>query len=159
MVDFKKDTWFYALIAAILLIVAILTPWGSLEVTDPITLDKAMIYSWMGGAVQYYDGALPTFGIAAGDWLGTGASLWTFGFTMLSLGLLLFYGLHGWKGMEFKWDWLVYLLIGIVLIIFPILALVFEAPEDSLPVFAPFGVIIAGALCIVAFVMDKFMGE
>ncbi len=150
MVDFKKDTWFYALIAAILLIVAILTPWGSLDVGGGVT-----VYSWMGGIVTYWADIPSPFP----EWQGTGAGLWTFGFTMLSLGLLLFYGLHGWKGMEFKWDWLVYLLIGIVLIIMPIITLVLESPDDALPVFAPFGVIIAGALCIVAFVMDKFMGE
>ncbi len=146
MVDFKKDTWLYALIAAILLIIAVLTPWGSLDVGPYV------VQSWMGGIVPY-----------AGDpaelWLGTGASLGTFGLTMLSLGLLLFYGLHSWKGMEFKWDWLVYLIIGIVLIICPILVLVLESVEDAVIGFAPIGVIIAGVICIVAFVMDKFMGE
>ena len=156
MVDFKKDVWLYALIAFILLIIAVLTPWGSLEMTDPITLEKATIYSWMGGAVQYADGDLPSYFIESGDWMGEGAKLWTFFFVAFSAALLLFYALHSWKGMEFKWDWLVYLLVGIVLIIFPIISLVLESPEDSVISFAPIGIIIAGVVAIIAGVFDKF---
>ena len=31
MVDFKKDSWLYALIAAILALIAIFTPWGTVD--------------------------------------------------------------------------------------------------------------------------------
>jgi hypothetical protein len=146
MVDFKKDTWLYALIAFILLVISMFTPWGSLDVGPYV------VQSWMGGVVQYA-------GDPADVWFGNGATLWTLGITAFCAGLFLFYGLHGWKGMEFKWDWLVYLLAGIALIIFPIIALVLESTEDGIIGFAPIGVIIAGVVSILAFVMDKFMGR
>ena len=156
-IDYKKDLWLYAIIAFILLVISVLTPWGSLEAIDPITLDEATVYQWIGGLVAYYDGDIPTLGIESGDWFGAGLMLWTTFFVAFSAALLLFYGIHSWKGMEFKWDWLVYLLIGIVLILFPILALTMEAAEDGIIGFAPIGIIIAGVICIVPFVMDKFI--
>ena len=147
MVDFKSK-WFIAFVAGIVALIAILTPWGSLDV-GPYT-----IYSWLGGNVAY-------LGDPVDEWLpfwmgGTGASLWTFAIVMISNTLLLFISINTWKGKEFKWDWLIYLLCGIGMIIFPILALVLEATEDAVIGFAPIGIIIAGVLAILAFVMDKF---
>jgi hypothetical protein len=146
MVDFKKDSWLYALLAALLALIAIFTPWGSYD-TGPFT-----IYSWLGGAVGYYDSPVDA-------WVGTGASLWTFGITIFSIALLGMFGIRGWKGTEYKWDWLVYLLTGLAMIIFPILALAFESTSGAVIGFAPIGIIIAGVLAVLAFVMDKFMGE
>ena len=145
MVDFKKDTWFYALIAAILALISIFTPVAS------------------DGSMQYFFGGLITYDDP--DWVGYGAAtIWTLALTSMCIALLLFYSIHSMKGMEFKWDWLVYLLCGIVMIIFPILMLVFDLPESiyhpELDIgFGGIGILIAGIIAVVAFVMDKFMGE
>ena len=145
MVDLKKDTWLYALIAAILAIIAIFTPWGSVEV---LTMT---IQGWMGGGVTF---------MTPGDvWAGTGLGLWTFGLTVFSIALLLIYGVNSWRGKEFKWDWLMYLLAGLVLIIFPILTLVLESTSGGTIGFAPIGLIIAGVIAIGAFAVDKFVGR
>lgn len=149
MVDFKKDTWLYALIAAILAIIGVLVPWGSLE-SGGITA-----YTWLGGVITNVDG----------DWFdasfvginAAGLSVWTLGITMFSIALLLFYGIHTWKGMEFKWDWLVYVVVGILLLILPILTLAMEGTEDAFPIGGIF-IIIAGVISIGAFALDKFIG-
>ncbi|MFX0082146.1 MAG: hypothetical protein ACFE94_10380 [Candidatus Hodarchaeota archaeon] len=144
MVDFKKDTWIYILIAAILAIIALFTPVSSDEVAGITT------QNWWSGIISYVSGG------GFDDWMGGGtATLWTFGITAFSTALLLFYGLHSWRGMEFKWDWLVYVLVGIALIIFPILMLVYDA-EGLTVGFAPIGVLIAGIICIIAFIFEKF---
>lgn len=143
MVNFKKDAWLYALIAAILAIVGILVPWGSLD-TGP-----SVVYSWLGGAIANIDG----------DWIGiNGLSLWTLGLTMFSIAILLVYSINTWRGKEFKFDWLMYILTGIVLLIFPILTLVLEGTTDAIPIGGIF-VIIAGVIAIGAFVVDKFLGK
>ena len=77
MVDFKKDSWFYALIAAILALIAILTPWGTAE--SGFGFD---ITGWLTGAVQYW-------GDPADMWVGAGLQAWTFGLTMMSIAALL----------------------------------------------------------------------
>ncbi|MCK4478965.1 MAG: hypothetical protein KAV01_00410 [Candidatus Lokiarchaeota archaeon] len=147
MVDLKKDSWFYALIAAILAIIGVLVPWGSLEVMG-IT-----IYSWLGGMIGYYSGG------GYDDWMGGNAlNIWTLGLTMFSIAILLVYSINTWKGKEFKWDWLMYILTGIVLLIFPILTMVLEGVEDAFPIGGIF-IIISGVLAITAFVIDKFIGR
>ncbi|MCK4780142.1 MAG: hypothetical protein KAT57_08140 [Candidatus Lokiarchaeota archaeon] len=146
MVDFKKDSWFYALIAAILALIAILTPWG--------VADSGMgfdVTGWLTGMVTYY-------GDPVDMWIGAGLQAWTFGLTMMSIAALLLLSISTWKGKEWKWDWLIYVLAGIAMLIFPILALILEATEDAVIGFAPIGIIIAGVLSIVAFVIDKFVG-
>ena len=143
MVDFKKDTWIYALIAAILALISIFTPVAS--------VDGQQIF--FSGLLTYDDP----------DWLGFGAAtIWTLALTSMCIALLLFYGIHSMKGMEFKWDWLVYFLSGIVMIIFPILMLVYDLDNPlygELDVgFGGIGILIAGIIAVVAFVMDKFLG-
>ncbi|MFW9989608.1 MAG: hypothetical protein ACFFC3_13215, partial [Candidatus Odinarchaeota archaeon] len=80
-INLKEDTWLYAIIAVILLIISIFTPWGSLETAGVIT------YSWMSGSVNYTESPVDL-------WWGAGVSLWTFGITMLSLGILLVLGIQ-----------------------------------------------------------------
>ncbi len=148
MVDFKKDTWLYALIAAIVAIIAILTPWGSI-----VPFPGFVTQVWMGGAV--------TFTTPGDIWSGTGSGLWTFGLTIFSITVLLIYGINSWRGKEFKWDWLMYLLAGLLLLINPILTLLLEVtPAVLTPTigFAPIGLIIAGIIAIGAFCVDKFVG-
>ncbi|MFX1501872.1 MAG: hypothetical protein ACFFDH_12985 [Promethearchaeota archaeon] len=147
-IDFKTDTWLYALIAVILIIISIFTPWGSQELLG------VTYYSWMGGSVTYA-------GDPADAWVAanpTGLSLWTFGITMLSLGILLVLGIQSMKGKELKWDWLIYLVLGLALLIFPILALALESVSGGVIGFAPIGIIISGVVLIIAFVMDKIVG-
>jgi len=152
MVDLKKDTWLYALVAAILAIIGILVPWGSLEVLGET------VYSWLGGSVNYAGADIPLAGITEG-WFGVGGlGIWTLGLTMFSIAILLVYSINTWKGKEFKWDWLMYILTGIVLLIFPILTMALEGVEDAFPIGGIF-IIISGVLAITAFVIDKFIGR
>ena len=149
MVDFKKDTWMYILIAAVLVIISLFTPIAS-DTAGGITFQY-----WWTGAIAFVDG-----GGYDAVWMGfNNATLWTMGISAFCAALLLFYGLHGMKGMEFKWDWLVTLLIGITLIIFPILMLVYDSDPDTMIGFAPIGILISGIICVVVFVLEKFMGD
>ncbi|MFX1311176.1 MAG: hypothetical protein ACFFHD_01005 [Promethearchaeota archaeon] len=149
MVDFKKDTWIYILIAAILALISIFTPIASYE-TDT--------QYFFGGVLAYNADADPS-------WMGYGAAtIWTLALTSMSIALLLFYGIHNMKGMEFKWDWLVYALCGIVMFIFPILMMVFDLEytygtiEYKLDVgFAPIGILISGIISIAVFALEKFV--
>ena len=146
MVDFKKDTWIYVLIAAILALICLFVPIAS----DSF---MGMDYSiWWSGAIQYSADADP-------EWFGSGAAtIWTLGFTCMSIATLLIFGILSMKGTEFKWDWLIYVLIGIGLIIFPILQMVYDL-EDATIGFAPIGILISGILCVAAFAIDKFVKE
>ena len=144
MVDFKKDTWIYVLIAAILALISIFTPMGTLKVGD------SSVWWWI--AITYNADLDP-------EWNGFGAaSLWTLVLTSMAIALLLWYGIHNMKGMEFKWDWLVFALIGIALIILPILMLVYD--YDLLDIgFAPIGILLSGIICIGVVVLEKFVGR
>ena len=144
MVDFKKDTWIYILIAAILIIIGLFSP---------ILASDGDAYVWWGASITYF----PDPDI----WFGAGAAtLWTFGMAAFSAALLLWYGLHNMKGMEFKWDWLVYAVVGIILIIFPILMLVYDEPPTGFdPFIGPIFVLIGGIIVVVAFILEKFLGE
>ena len=145
MVDFKKDAWLYALLAAILAIIAIFTPWSSFEymgITGQL---------WLGGEVIYIT---PVNG-----WSGSGLSLWTLGLTVFSIALLLFYGVNTWRGKEFKWDWLMYLLAGLTMLTCTILKSVLEIGSGAVIGFAPIGLIIASIIAIGAFTVDKILGR
>jgi hypothetical protein len=144
MVDFKEDAWLYALIAGILGLIGILIPWDSNELFFGVTQ-----YNWLGGLVYNIDG----------DWVGgDGLNIWTLGLTAFSIVILLIYSINTWRGKEFKWDWLMYILTGIVLVLFPILTLVLEsAPQAS--TYGSILVIISGVFAIGAFVVDKFIGR
>ncbi len=146
MVDFKEDTWLYALIAAILAIIAIFTPWYSYE-----SMGVTIAQMWLGGAVIYIT---PVIG-----WYGSGLSLWTLGLTVFSIALLLFFGVNTWRGKEFKWDWLMYLLAGLTMLICTILTLVLENFSFAVIGFAPIGLIIASIIAIGAFAVDKILGR
>ena len=110
MVDFKKDTWIYILIAAILALISIFTPVAS---TDALGGTTQIFF----GGNNYYNADFDP------EWFGVAtATVWTLAITSMCIALLLFYGIHNMKGVEFKWDWLVFALIGIAMIIFPILS-------------------------------------
>ncbi|MHA1932339.1 MAG: hypothetical protein ACW96X_07345 [Promethearchaeota archaeon] len=98
------------------------------------------------------------------SWIGDRVvTITTLGITCMSIAILLVYGIHNMKGMDFKWDWLVYALVGIALIIFPILMIVFDSEtiggSYSIIGFAPIGILISGIICIVAFIFEKFVGR
>jgi len=149
MVDFKKDAWIYALIAAVLALIAILTPWATVDMAG---IDVSV---WLTGQVTFWADIPSPFP----EWQGAGLQAWTFGLTMMSIAALLLLSISTWKGKEWKWDWLIYVLAGIAMLIFPILALVLEGTEDAIIGFAPIGIIIAGVLAIGAFAIDKFIGR
>ncbi|MFX1391708.1 MAG: hypothetical protein ACFE9Z_16705, partial [Promethearchaeota archaeon] len=117
MVDFKKDTWIYVLIAAILALISIFTPIGSISDTQ----------YFFGGVITSTDGT----------WAGYGAaSIWTLALTSMAIALLLDNGIKNMKGTAVKWDWLIYIGCGVAMILFPILMLVYD--YDPLDVgFAP----------------------
>ena len=132
MVDFKRDTWIYALLAAVIALIALLTPWAS-------GIDSGMgfdITVWSTGAVQYW-------GSPADIWAGQGLITWTFGLTAMSIATLMLLSISSWKGKEWKWDWLFYILAGIAMLILPILALILESVSGAIIGFAPIGIIIA----------------
>jgi len=138
------------LIAAILLIIAFFVPISSSDEYLGVPGLDAQI--WWSGLIAQVDG----------DWAGANtATIWTLGIAAMSCAALLFYGLHGMKGMEFKWDWLVVFLIGIALIIFPILMLVYDSDPgyDTIVGMGPILVLISGIVCVVVFVLEKFMGD
>jgi len=145
LVDLKKDTWIYILIAAILALISLFTPLGT---------NAADSLIWWSGQITHNADLDP-------EWMGAGAAtIWTLAITSMSIAALLFYGIHNMKGKEFKWDWLFYGLIGIALFIMPILMLVFDydtAMMGEIDIgFAPIGILIAGIICIVAFIFEKF---
>ncbi|MFW9942602.1 MAG: hypothetical protein ACFFFT_16300 [Candidatus Thorarchaeota archaeon] len=146
MVDFKKDTWIYVIIAAILALISLFTPVAS------------------DGDTQYFFSGFLTYNDP--DWFGFGAAtIWTLAITSMSIALLLFYGIHNMKGMEFKWDWLVYLLCGIAMIIFPILMFVYDLEFTFVTTFkldvgfGGIGILIAGIIAVAAFVLEKIVGR
>lgn len=143
MVDWKKDTWIYVLIAAILVIIGLFTP---------IAASNGDAYLWWSSSILYY--------VDPDIWFGAGAAtLWTFGLAAFSAALLLWYGIHNMKGMEFKWDWLVYLLVGIFLIIGPILMLVYDETPGFDPFIGPIFVLLGGIVAVLTFVVEKFLGS
>jgi len=145
MVNFKEDSWLYALIAAILGAISIFTPSAS-QTTAGVTQQV-----WLGGFVSYLSGG------GFDDWFGTqGAQLWYLGVSLVCITLLMVYSINSWRGKEFKWDWLIYLLTGLGMFIFSILFWTDPALEDVDIGFASIGIFIAGILAILAFVLDKF---
>lgn len=154
MVDFKKDTWIYILIAAVLSLIAIFLPVGTISESLSPYKDSSVFF---GGSILYNADFDP-------EWFGAGtATIWTLAITCMSIAALLFYGIHNMKGKEFKWDWLFYVLIGIALIIFPILMMVYDldnpAYGEMTVGFAPILILISGILCIGAFALEKFVGR
>jgi hypothetical protein len=151
MVNFKADDYLYAIIAAILVFIGVFVPAGGYD--HPLA---GVFYTWFGSVVAY--------GVDADAWGGSGtaASLWTLGAALISATLLLFIGISKWRGKEYKWDWLIYLLTGIALVIFPILYWVYsEAPAGTDAVFgaAPLLVLIGGVFAIVGFVVEKMLAK
>jgi hypothetical protein len=135
-------------------------PWGSYEIS--VSGETVVIYTWIGGTVGIFDRDIPATGIEEG-WFGSGLSLYTFAFVIASITLLLYFSLSSFRGTEFGWDWLAYLLTGVVMLVFTILTLLIEPVpyragtiELLLIGFAPIGIIIASVLAIIAFIFAKF---
>ncbi|MHA2266499.1 MAG: hypothetical protein ACXAB8_01740 [Promethearchaeota archaeon] len=148
-IDFKKDTWIYILIAVVL------APLGTSDTYFGVSQPDYTI--WWTSLIMYNAGQDPSW---SGDRLAT---VWTLGITCMSIAILLFYGIHNMKGMDFKWDWLVYALVGIALIVFPILMIVLDTETigmgEATIGFAPIGILSSGIICIIAFIFEKFIGR
>jgi hypothetical protein len=145
MVDFRKDAWIYGLLAAILAIIAIFTPMGSEDFGG-----GNIQYGWLGGYITYTSGADVWAGLLT-------PGLYLFGVTVASATLLLMYSLLTWRGKEFNWTWLVYLLTGFAMVIFTIFLWVFEPDPDVIPI-SPIIVMISGIVAVGGGLLDK-MGE
>ena len=145
LVNFKEDSWLYALISAILGVISIFTPAFNTEAAMGGTTNY-----WLGGLIGYMTGG------DTDEWGGyVGGNLWYLGITLISITLLLVYAINAWRGKEFKWDWLIYLLSGLGMFIFSILFWVYFDTDYTIG-FASIGIFISGIIAIVAFVFDKF---
>ncbi|MFX0002664.1 MAG: hypothetical protein ACFFAA_02200 [Promethearchaeota archaeon] len=144
MVNLKKDTWLYALIASILIIISLFTPARIIHL--PIYGD---VINWLGGNIMYY---LNT-SVLHDDLF----SLLLFGVALISITILLTISINSRKGNEIKRRSLFYLILGGALLIFPIFYWLFEMDFAIETIsFASIGIFISGIICIVTFVIDKF---
>ena len=142
MVDFKKDSWFYALIAAIIGIIAIFLPMGIQGI--PMGGQE---FGWLGGYVSYRTDL--------DIWSGSlTPALFLLGVTIAASIALLIYSVNTWRGKEFKSTSLIYLLSGIGMVLFVILLWVFEFDPDVTPI-APVFILISGILALVGGVLEK----
>jgi hypothetical protein len=147
MVDFKKDSWLYAIIAGALAIISIFTPSNGTAGMGTIA------YQWFGEVIAFIEGEW-----YVGSSYGNGAGLFTLGIASFCGGVLLVYGINTWRGKEFRWAWLVYGLTGIAMVIVPILfwvSLTEPFMGEKVFGFAPLGVLMAGIIAIIALVLDR----
>ncbi|MFW9973596.1 MAG: hypothetical protein ACFFDF_25675 [Candidatus Odinarchaeota archaeon] len=143
MIDFKKDTWFYALIASVLMIISLFTP--ARIIHSPT---NGEVINWLGGAIMFY--------LDTNEVHDDLFSLLLFGVALISITLLLTISLNTRKGNDFKRRSLLYLLIGAVTIIFSVFYWLFEfTPGFETISFASIGIFISGIVSILAFTLDK----
>jgi hypothetical protein len=147
MVSLKKDAWLYAMIAGVLALISIFTPATGVS-------DMGMrFYQWFGEVMIFFGGEW----YVGSNW-GNGVGIYAVGIASFSGGSLLFYGVNTWRGKEFKWTWVVYMLTGIAMLVVPILYWVsLKEPFSGTIVFgfAPLGILLAGGIAVVASVLDK----
>ncbi|MFX1324931.1 MAG: hypothetical protein ACFE8N_08235 [Promethearchaeota archaeon] len=144
MADFRKFTWLLALIASILMILSLFTPARIYNSTP-----YGEMLGWLGGGIMLELDS----GILHEDLY----SQLLFGATIVSITLLLTISINTKRGNEYKWDWLVYLILGIVIIILTIFFWLFEFdPAFETISFSSIGIFIAGVISILAFAFDKF---
>ncbi len=143
MINLKKDTWFYALIASILIIISLFTP--ARIIHSGVYGD---ILQWLGGLVALELDS----GVLHEDFYG----ILLFGAVLISVTLLLTISINTRRGNEFKRDSIIYLLIGVIIFILTILYWIFEFdPAFETISFSTIGILISSILSIVAFTIDK----
>ncbi|MFX0024142.1 MAG: hypothetical protein ACFE9S_17580 [Candidatus Hermodarchaeota archaeon] len=144
MISLKKDTWFYALIASILIIVSLFTP--ARIIHSGVYGD---MLQWLGGSIMLELDS----GVLHEDLFG----VLLFGGVLISITLLLTISINTLKGNEFKRDSIIYLLIGTIVFILTILYWIFEFdPAFETIGFTTIGIFISSILSIIAFTIDKF---
>lgn len=144
MVDFKKATWLCALIASIIMIVALFTPARVYHSTP-----YGDMLGWLGGGIMLE--------LDSGTWHEDLYSQLLFGAALISITLLLAILINTRRGNEFKWDWLIFLLSGVVILVLTILYWLFEFdPAFETISFASIGIFIGGIISILAFAFGKF---
>ena len=79
-IDFKKDTWIYILIAAVLALISIFTPLGTTD-ADFRGYPPDTILWWLSLISYRADQDPPWFGSRA-------ATIWTLGITCMSIAIL-----------------------------------------------------------------------
>jgi len=144
MINLKKDTWFYALIASILIIISLFTP--ARIIHSGVYGD---MLQWLGGLVMLELDS----GVLHEDLFG----VLLFGGVLISITLLLTISINTRKGNEFKRDSIIYLLIGAIISILTPLYWIFEFdPAFETIGFTTIGIFISGILSIIAFVIGSF---
>ncbi|MFX0008179.1 MAG: hypothetical protein ACFFAV_15830 [Candidatus Hermodarchaeota archaeon] len=144
MIDLKKDAWFYAILASILIMISLFTP--ARMIHSGVYGD---MLQWLGGSVmlQLNSGMLheDLFGVLL------------FGGVMISITLLLTISINTRRGNEFKQDSIIYLFMGVIISILTILYWIFEFdPTYETLGFATIGILISGILSIIAFLIARF---
>ena len=141
-----SHSWFYAFVASILAIISIFTPVFSLG---------DWLY-WLGG----YGGVNISYELPfhTGDIVFITWYLWIVAIVFSTL--LLLYSISIQKGMEYKWDRLVYLLSGSILIFFTILywryeLILWEGISSFHMGFASIGLFISGILAIFSSLIEN----
>lgn len=144
MLNFRKDTWFFALIAAILVITSLFIP-------------ARIIHSGMYGDLLQWLGGAVMLEIDSGVWHEDLFGLLLFTAAIISIIFLLTISINTKRGIEYKWDWFIYLISGGILTIFTILYWFFEFdPANETIGFTSIGIFISGIISLVAFTIDKF---
>ncbi|MFW9820594.1 MAG: hypothetical protein ACFFE5_13370 [Candidatus Thorarchaeota archaeon] len=144
MINLKKDTWFYALIASILIIISLFTPARIIH-----SVMYGDMLQWLGGLVMLELDS----GVLHEDLFG----VLLFGGVLISITLLLTISINTWRGNEYKRDSIIYLIIGVMISILTILYWIFEFdPAFETIGFTTIGILISGILSIIAFVIDSF---
>ncbi|MFX1571829.1 MAG: hypothetical protein ACFFB0_03695 [Promethearchaeota archaeon] len=144
MVDFRKDTWLYALIASILAIISLFTPARIIHAGG----EYGDMIAWLGGGIMLE--------IDSGTWHEDLFSQLLFGATLISITLLLIISINSWRGKEIKRDSLIYLLSGTIILMLTIFFWIFEFDPDFETIsFATIGIFISGIISILAFTIDR----
>lgn len=144
MIDLKKDAWFYAILASILIMISLFTP--ARMIHSGVYGD---MLQWLGGSVMLQLNS----GILHEDLFG----VLLFGGVMISITLLLTISINTRRGNEFKQDSIIYLFMGVIISILTILYWIFEFdPTYETLGFATIGILISGILSIIAFLIARF---
>lgn len=102
---------------------------------------------WLGGGIMLE--------IESGTWHEDLNSQLLFGAVLISITLFLIISINTKRGKEYKWDWLVYLISGVIIILLTIFFWLFEFdPAFETISFASIGIFIAGILSLLAFTFE-----
>ncbi|MFX0038893.1 MAG: hypothetical protein ACFFCY_02535 [Promethearchaeota archaeon] len=147
MINLKKDIWFYALIASILIIISLFIP-------------ARIIHSGMYGDMLQWLGGSVMLELDSGVWHEDLFGILLFSAVLISTTLILTMIINTRRGNEFKRDSIIYLLSGGIIFILTIFYWIFEFdPAFETIGFTTIGIFISSIILIIAFVIDKVKTE